>query len=254
MVELPKSRPPRVHRYNEATAYHHSEENFGWAVSYADVLMVLLSFFVLFFSMSKTETNSILQKIVEIEGGRQIPNADTAAASLSSAAPTVKPAALEKPPSRIQVPIAAGATPSGLTKASLVSKLKAIDSNIRIESLKNSEAVVLMLPNNSYAPGGLVLQPRAQKIFESTLKKIRKYRSELEITFVGYSDKQAVRKKKSKAIQSNFDLSAIRASRALQKAARMGFPMDQLKAHGKGSYGRDSRTLSIQISLKGATI
>ncbi|CAN5705947.1 hypothetical protein BH10BDE1_BH10BDE1_02750 [soil metagenome] len=233
MVGLPKSRPPRVHRYPEPSVYNHSEESFGWAVSYADVLMVLLCFFTVFFSMDQKETNSILQKIIGMEG-----------VGAGSGSGVDSNSALRE--------ISSISSP---TKQALSAELTTIDSGliVSVQQLADGEGVVLMLPNDSYAPGQFTLRPAAKVLLVSTLKKLKKYESEIELTFVGFTDAEAVRQKRSASIQTNFDLSALRATHALQEAFALQFPPDRLKAKGMGHVGRQSRTLSIQINLKRAT-
>ena len=63
---------PRLPRVERARAIHLEDETSHlWAVSYADFLMVLLSFFIIFFSLDKKTKDSVIDEIMLYSSGQE---------------------------------------------------------------------------------------------------------------------------------------------------------------------------------------
>jgi flagellar motor protein MotB len=227
MVELPKVRLQRIRCENELNPYGRETESATWAISYADVLMVLLSFFVIFFSFGKSDTQSIIQKIiVATQGGSETPLQGTGPSLASKT--------------------------SGLPMKTVLDSLTEVgglDAGIK-RIVEDDETLVLLFPDESYEPSSFVLQGKSLALFHKTMTTLSKYKDQINIVFVGFADRQPIVRHPSDAVQNNFDLSALRATRALEVAAPYGFSMEHLKAEGMGDFGRKSRSLSLRIHAR----
>ena len=186
-----------------------------WAVSYADFLMVLLSFFVLFFSIDDQERESLVKHLSALKwDGKSSNNGST-------------PVPEEQK----------------VSWQSLRSTLG--EKNIKFVS-QDKESLILKFPDNLYPPGAVALNKVNSDLLKDTLVKLEKYWPQIEITFIGHADSQRLSKKHS-FIRNNHDLSALRASRALQLALDMGIPEEHLVSEGWGALRLNSRSLSLLI-------
>ena len=81
------------------------------------------------------------------------------------------------------------------------------------------------------------------------LRTIQSSNRFVRLVFVGHTDSQPLNVLLHRnVLNSNQDLSGIRASRALNFALKMGFPADRLTTEGAGSEVRNTRSLSIRIT------
>lgn len=225
-----------------------------WAVSYADFLMVLLSFFILFFSVDKVTKQTIIQKISLITTGQAELSGKAGGAGDGTGTGTGVGAGTGTgngtgPGNGTVVTL----TEQGASVQS-VQVLKGILSShygLKVES--EEERLVLQLPDRFFGPGQLKPQGKALAQLKDVLKKIQPYQNEIQITFVGHTDPSPVRKMKGRYVADNFDVSAQRAAKALQIAVRQGFFPRNLTAKGAAEHDRQSRTLSLVISPREPT-
>ena len=89
MIELRRAKP-RLHRVEKPAtpslaktllSSSGEEGNQIWMVSYADLLMILLCFFVLFFSISPETRESVIHKILLTEATKDTPFVKVASAA-----------------------------------------------------------------------------------------------------------------------------------------------------------------------------
>jgi flagellar motor protein MotB len=212
-----------------------------WAVSYADFLMVLLSFFVIFFSVDKSKRNDLLLKIttkITSAGAGTTAGAETAESS------SRKPADASK----------AAAT----TEASKVLPTKALPKEIgatisslfhgRMERLEvHDEKVVVNFPDDLFKRGEINLSGLEKDEFAKIIELIAPYSEQLTIGFIGHADAIRVKILKGRAFQNNLDFSVMRASRAMNLAVQLGLIESHVYASGAGNQVRESRSLSIVI-------
>lgn len=208
----------------------HDDSGHLWAVSYSDFLMVLLCFFILFFSVNDEKKKDIIQKIF----------ADAKTVESSGAAVT-----------------GAGNATGG--RAGGPGRFPAADLEKSLGSFSFSVAqdeagLLVHFPDDLYAAGSYEIHETQARLLESFLAKVSPYRDLISLTFVGHADAAAVRRGSKRKYTDNFDLSSLRATRALQFAARGGFPEDQMAAKGTSKNGRSSRTISILIKPKSETL
>lgn len=200
-----------------------SEDAQSWAISYSDMLMVLMSFFIIFFSFDDKKPEEIVDKIaLEIKG--QLPVKEEVAK------PILKNEKLQGP-------------------AEDIKKIAELftEKSFKILTSRNSRFLRLDLSDQLYSKRSFKISGKAKIELESVLKLLEPYKKSIKIVFIGHSDKSNV-SKANQFLSNNLDLSALRAVRALEFASFQGFPMSQLATETEGPVKRDSRSLSLKIT------
>lgn len=190
------------------------ESSHLWAISYADFLMALLSFFILFFSLDGPERESTFIKVIS-----QI----TKGTSLNSSNPAQDT--------------------KGRLPASVVASLQKLD--IRIQ--KDKDTFIVDFPTDFYLPGRHHIQDGKEELIVNFLNLVKPHMDELSLYFEGHTDDTPLQKHKNDIIVDNFVLSSLRASSALRIAKSLGFSEKFLFIQAASSNLRNSRSLSIRI-------
>ena len=219
-MRRPERAPNQLRVEREEDFVFEAEEG-SWAISYSDLLMVLMSFFVLFYQATPGKTKSLLEQLAVTVGG--------------------KPAVVAKPPS-VKAPPAMPET--------LAAVLAAAHLPVDIETSRRS--LVVHLPDNVYPPRGFRTTPEVERLLASLMDRLAPYAGQVDLYFVGHTDQQPLSHGNA-YLSDNFDLSTLRATHALQFALAHGFPKDHLFAQGGAENLRDSRSLSIRIKPRGDT-
>lgn len=230
MSELRKKpRKLRVERMQRSETGIHAEES--WAVSYADMLMVLLAFFVVFFSI---DNKSEKDDLIDLLSGKKAPVGDADKPGQASL-------------HQIRVGEKVGDVLQGLEGLrSFVSRLPGFETETRVEGRK----LILHFPANIYASGKYVLTGEALRNLDEVIGRLIPHQDGVDVSFVGHTDETQVRISRGRTLASNFDLSSLRASRALQRAIEMGIRPATLSAQGGAEFSRNTRSLTIVVSLK----
>lgn len=222
MLKDKKPRPPR----SESNHFHIEDETSHlWAVSYADFLMVLLSFFILFFSLGEEKKKSIIQTIATmgVENGAVSGFGDGSGEN----------GGLD------------GAADRKINNLPTLLSLKELLDKFQLQTTQTEESLILKFPQNIYQQGEVQLSAVYRSQLKSLLETLRPFVDQIEITFIGHTDSSPLKKNKSELIADNFDLSVLRATKALQLALRQNINPDRLAAKGSAYNQRNSRTLSI---------
>ncbi len=230
-----KAKPglPRLGREAERPPVEEGGES--WAVSYADFLMVLLSFFILFFSTDAPKKQTIIQQVVASVGAKGSGGLPAKGASdVAPAGPVAAPG-----------DASAGASRAFRSLATLRTSLGDL-ANLDVEPAK--QGLVVHLPEDIYDLGRLDPRRDQAKALGELLERLGAFRDRIGITVVGHSDRAPVAAKGGRlAIRDNFDLSSLRATRFLQLMVKRGFAPERLAAKGTAEFGRNSRTLSLVL-------
>lgn len=239
MTGLLKQKPPRLPRVNRTphssrvnsvlSLQSESNEHL-WVVSYADLLMVLLCFFVLFFSQDKSSRDSLIHRIL-VRDLTAAPSSASATAAAVTQLPSTDLATTSAPP---KLP------------AALIESFQGLS----LTTLKEGESLVLFFPDDIYGKGKINLPPAQEAMLLDLFKRLKPFAQEIDLTFVGHTDTTPVRQSASRGIADNFDLSAARAKGALSLASRFGYPIERLRVQGDAAFKRSSRTLSITLQEK----
>lgn len=251
-----KLKPRANYRIERSTTVEVSEtDGHLWAVSYSDLLMVLLSFFILFFSLDEKKTNEVINGLLPVA---EILGPGTGVHSSGGAGGFMKVAGSDEYPAKVQT----------LDKLNHVSQssIKGTSDfkpplNLRgqilglngfeIEKGTPASAITLVFPTNIYSAGQSKL-PSDQKLkLGEILSRLAPYIPQLRFEFIGHADSTPVSHSKNRFLKDNIDLSAYRAAEALRYALSVSsLTVDQTTAKGSGAGDVGNRTLSIKISLK----
>lgn len=191
-------------------------ENMGWAVSYADLLMVLLSFFTLYFSFADSKEDSRENQLARIAMGMK----------------GDQQASKEK-----------------FETKSVGEKVSDIASVFNIPGMKlveKRDSLVVDLENGVYKPGKWQLNPELRKQVDVVLEKLNPYKDKIMITVIGHADSRPMGRQ-SELLEDNFDLSSHRALKVLKYMVANGFPENHASARAASSYDRDARAISVEI-------
>jgi flagellar motor protein MotB len=257
---MPESR--RRHRTSPRDRLKMQGESQSWAVSYSDMLMVLLSFFIIFFS---TQSGGRSQMILRLKAASKQMGIATTPSSVAQSSPFDgrQPASLSSSsPSANSVGNLAIGTGDGqgpyageagagkvASTAKIMTALKPLPSNVKVS--ETQEQITLYFPDNLYAPRKTSLSDENSEAFDQMIQVLNEqFQNQVKITIVGHTDQSAYHAHHSDSIQDNFDLSSIRASHASSRAVRDGFPAEYISAKGSASNDRNSRSLSVIIEAR----
>lgn len=210
------SKLARFKKQRSSTGFfsYRGEENDhdSWSVSYTDLLMVLMSFFIIFFSYGDEKLN---KKEQEGDGF-----------GVADAGPIAK------------------------VKEVLNSRAPAsINLKDRVISVREEEIKVL-LGDNIYNPGEYKVNELVMREALEVWKAIEPYKDEIELTVVGHTDTTAFRENRRFLVDSNLILSSIRATKAAEFFVDKGLPIENINTRGLDDRSRNSRSLSLVIKGK----
>jgi len=225
-VQLKKPKPLRARiprRRASREGLHADDSSHLWAISYADFLMVLLSFFVIFFSADdKKRENMIFQIVSELK----IPHVQVAGGGVGRAITSIG---------------------SDNLSDSLSAQLRKALSGRKVEINEGRDSVTINLPDDIYTVGGVNLNEESEATLLEILEKVQPDIQSVVIGFIGHTDSIPVDGSKHKVLNTNMDISVVRASKALMMGASFGLPVDHMYASGAAQNIRSTRSLSVVI-------
>jgi chemotaxis protein MotB len=198
--------------------HHEEEEGEGpWLMSFADMVTLLMCFFILFFSVDKGKGSidnpeKLLEKLQTLIG-----------LELASLSPAPKPEEM---------------SPSESSRVSgeaveVEKELKRIASDLRIVfSIGHPEPGVLelvFLNANFFSSGSAELTPVAMRMIDAVVPKLRGLAPESTIEVNGHTDSSPI---SNRIFLSNWELSAARASAVVRRLESAGIDPRRLRASG----------------------
>jgi flagellar motor protein MotB len=256
-----------------------------WAVSYADLLMVLMSFFIIFFSLegdqSKNNKTQAMDDIVyELQtdlfalqknsSGEKLTAAQSIKTRRAPAGITVlnsfnkdiKSPSETKVLSKHQVDTASQSVNKCLKGTEKQCEPTKLDDAIsfysigspdpktaKASTIKNNKGIMIDFPKDIFAPGAFNLSDKTQAEVVNVLSKLRPHMGKINLVFVGHTDEIPMGANR-KVINSNLVLSSLRASKAVEIAIKNGFDPVWVSAQGVGEHNRNSRTLSLRVVMR----
>lgn len=203
-----------------------------WAVSYADFLMVLMSFFVLFFSVNPENRPDLLMQVAQAISPKATGSGNGAATDKGM----------------LGAGAGAGAGGFGMPGTMLATQLKdrLARFNLTIES-EHDRVFVRMLPG-MFEKNAFRLQKEAAESLDSIFSVLLPFKDRIRVTVIGHTDSRPLKGKLFNGwIEDNFDLSVQRALQGLKRARVAGFPQGALAAQGSAEYQVDGRSLTLMI-------
>lgn len=224
-----KIEPRRFERIerDENIEIHEDENSHLWAVSYSDFLMVLLSFFILFYSVDEDKQDQLIFQIAKNFAG----NSNAQGIGANKNHEPVK-SAIERIPT------------------SLFDHIKSLQVNLS----ENKKHLTINFPDDLFAIGSHELNQENEKVIIETLNILKPHSQNLYLYFEGHTDDRPLHTKVRNINLDNYVLSSLRASSALLKAQQLGFPEEQMFIQAASSHIRNSRSLSLRVSQKGAEL
>ena len=194
----------------------------GWLVSFGDLMSLLLTFFILLFSMSTVSVdkfNQSVRGITEAFGGR----------SMTQDARTLIPNKIELNFKDMH--------PKLKKKKQLKKELMQIkqmfeQAGIEAQVIEHGDKYVLRINSDKiFNPGSDVPTKEAMAYFNTFCKRFKN--SGYRINIIGYTDNRPIRSKK---FANNWELSAMRAVNILRLFVACGYNPKLLSAVGRGEY------------------
>lgn len=203
-------------------------ENLVWAISYADLLMVLISFFIIFFSFDKKEErDQVLNRIaIGMQGIKAGSGSDTVA---------------EVGPHETQELRAASEDLKGR-----VDQWSRELDQAQIKVRKQDEYLVADFPDAAYESGEYRVPENLKNDLKTLAAVLKPYVGEVQLVVIGHADQRPLRKR-NEFLVDNFDLSTLRATQALRFLSTQGISLKYLFAQGASDNDRNQRSLSIEI-------
>lgn len=236
----PEGKKPRLGRLEVVRRGHdhqnripHYDEH-SWAVSYADFLMVLLSFFVIFFGQSDGVDNVIFKITQELSK-----NNDSSTGSIHQASKATESLGT----------FAGNFSGSGpLERQAIANELRKQFSGFKISENEKEKALSIQLPENIYEKGQFKLTADSKKQFEDLAKLLLPFKDSIAITVTGHTDNVAVNSSGVKKFDDNTELSSLRAYYATKNLIELGFSENQVRIKTLLKEHRNSRTLSVHVA------
>lgn len=226
LAELRVTRKTNVH-------LAHSDGH-GWAVSYADMLMVLLSFFVLFFSLDDSKEGSRAQL-------RMISMAINGKETTSSNGGLGLPGG----------PFEEGDTDEDVSDETK-RQIASLADTLKVDGLKiraKGDKLIVDLEDATFGSGAYRLNGKLRAQVEKFSEKIMPYKDKLAVTVIGHTDDRPMRFR-HELLADNYDLSSIRALTVLKELVKDGFPKEQVSSRAASSFERNSRSITFEVTLK----
>jgi flagellar motor protein MotB len=217
----PKARI-RIARSNHKAIEFKDEGDQGWAVSYADLLMVLLSFFIIFFSVDDSKKKSLIE---------------TLSLSMKSKSDGKASASGDNSQAR---------TPQFIDTGVIDSMSKEL--NLKVSA--TSDQLIIEFPENLFDSGKTILNKSSEQMINDVLEKILPFSKKIGITIVGHTDSAPIVKSSNIWIQDNIDLSARRATSVYKILKSQGFDENRIDIKASGPHVRSTRSISILIQEK----
>lgn len=226
-----------------------SDDQHGWAVSYSDLLMVLMSFFVLFFSFDPAEKaggkdvikeiSTVLMKKVDTHVSGVASNTTQSGTGTGTAGSSALLSVqnTQVTPKERLVPL----------NAALEAALKSLGGNYSMENER--DFLTVHLKGDVYAPGSRAVTGEVRHSLEALLGALKPFAASIDIYFIGHADTKRFAPSRV-IIKDNQILSALRGTEALEFAISKGFPSNRLFSTGAAENMRSSRTLSLKIVPK----
>ena len=201
--------------------YHEEEADSEgtWALSYGDMITLLLSFFVIFFTTDpKQEKLEKMNRHLTFQ--------------LENLVPAVMPLSSET-----------GQGPK--VKMPLIPSL-----NMRAHEVGES-IVVTFQATSFYNSGAIVLTAQGEKLLKDFAEKYLPYAGNYRLAIKGFTDKRKVVKRRNtfKKYDDNLELSVLRSVSAMRVLRQAGVPLNRMEIAGAGELELIDRVLPRKEGL-----
>lgn len=235
-------------KFNDSLEEDDSE---GWIYAYADMMTLLLGFFILIYSFSKFDDKkfeALAQEMNQTFKGKTETKRATVNSDVSDN--ERKQAALEMIVKMLKIAQNAEQAIPKIeqmyrNEQSIESSKKAISKQIAAEddpvmkqilqnAKKDTRNIEIILPNETlFESGGYKLSKVAARKVREIAKRVREIRDVVEIEIIGHSDSSPVGK--NNPFSDNFGISSARAGSVSKELVNVGIDPSLLVVRGMGS-------------------
>jgi flagellar motor protein MotB len=229
---------------------HIEEHEESWAVSYADLLMVLMSFFIVFFNIesgkgeNENELIDIISKPFKTGEASEYKGRELSGNKKSGDVSTL--AQLQKELKGLNINTF-GIDISGKTIRSKNEKGLSSDLDKKdVSTLAKMRGLLVELPNDVFNIGSYKMNSEIEGYIDSILDKVSNYSEKVTIVAIGHSDSIPMKAGK-KVVDSNFVLSSLRASKAVEYIVSKGYDKNWVFGQAVSVENRATRSLTLKI-------
>ena len=204
-----------------------------WAISYGDMITLLLTFFILFFSLDKVDPDSVPNSVKKDIVGILAPE--------SPSNPVAPP-----PPGALHPDaIAIGTDPNS------TSVEKKVIDEFGGELTKKGHQITIRFPGVSFFNSGSIRLTRAgADHLRKFAKAAAKYPNKYTILVRAFTDNAPVRKIPGRPFQDNLELSGLRSVAAMRELTQAGLPLSSMRIAGFGEVSDpDSGRTPAQVRV-----
>lgn len=188
-------------RRRRATEHQEVDTEGSWALSYGDMITLLLTFFILFFSTdTKRDRQHAMNAalIAKLEPKSQEPQAG------------------------------AGGGQSPVFEQSVQ---QALDAKVH----KVGQRLIIEFPNTSFFPLGKVeLTQQGRAELKKFVDLFLPYAGNYVVSIRAYTDHKQVKQQRNRRFNDNLELSALRSVSAMRSLQSMGIPLNRMRLGGYG--------------------
>lgn len=197
----------------------HIDDEGSWAISYGDMITLLLSFFVLYFSTDpKTHKDRLLNRSL-----------------LTAFSP------LEEGPQKLfeESRISFGKENAESVDLTVLSQWGA-----RLEAV--GQKVIVEFPETSFFDSGKVdVSEKGKNVLEHFAEIYMPFAGSYRLAIQAYTDSKPVKNFRGRRFKDNLELSALRSVAAVRVLQKIGVPIDRMRISGYGEF--------IQLKMQSKT-
>lgn len=207
---------------NRSKRHRHEESEVdsegSWAISYGDMVTLLMCFFILFFSLEQRTENKKVERAALLQ--RALLDA-------------FKPTGSMKGPSE-------GAKSGPQTSVSVGDRVEMGIDPKRLEAFKGraiaaGDAIIVDFASTSFfSSGAVALSAAGKEALAKFMDSFRPYLGQHVLTIQAFTDRKGVARRRGRAFRDNLELSALRAVAALRFLQAQGVPLSRMRAGGYG--------------------
>jgi chemotaxis protein MotB len=202
------------------------QDSRAWLVTFADLMMLILVFFVLLYSMSSLKVERFEAALRSIQASLGSPDVVYVVREV------VKEVEIESPPQTIEE--ATGIAPR---EEKVVQEIERIiqdqDISEYVDVYRQGEKIIIQIRGTAlFSSSEAQLNITAQPVFDEVMKVFERY-PEYSINIRGHTDNLPIR---SRRYPSNWELSTARAASVLRWFVERGIPPERMTASGYADY------------------
>lgn len=199
------------------------------------MLMVLMSFFVLFYSADESKSKDVLKAITVSlvgQGSGEGGGAGGKAGALHALSGTP----------------GADGVPANSQEAGKSIMQHLIDAGVDVSASKSPDAIEIKLPDNVFRKRQYKPNKDVRRTIEAIVDVLKPHADAIDVVFIGHTDSSKVVSNEDQHLADNYDLSSLRAVYALKYAISAGYPSPHLFAKAASWNDRETRSISIEVS------